>query len=309
MFDLRYHVASLAAVFVALAVGIVIGVAIASGGTVEDTTQRIREDELAALRDQVEAQGERADVAERERDAAEELVQDVYPALVAGRLAGKAIAVLFLGPLDGSVRSAVERTLTDAGAGSPARTTVLELPPDLAVIDERLAADPALASLAGEDERAALGAALGRELALGGEAPLWELLEATLVQERTGAFEDAVDAVVVVRSWTPGETDDVEEAARLAQAEELAAGVVRGLDEVRIPVVGVETSSAEASTVDFFRDLGVSSIDHVNTLAGRVALAVVLAGVAAGHYGTKDGAEGVAPAVEPVTVTVATSGE
>ncbi|MCC6222447.1 MAG: copper transporter [Thermoleophilia bacterium] len=309
MFDLRYHVASLAAVFAALAVGIVIGVAIASGGTVEDTTQRIREDELAALRDQVEVQGERADVAERERDAAEELVRGVYPALVSGRLAGRAIAVLFLGPLDGGVRAAVERTLTDAGAGSPVRTTVLELPPDLAAVDERLAADPALAALAGEGARSALGAALGRELALGGEAPLWELLEATLVQERTGAFEDAVDAAVVVRSWTPGETDDVGEAARLAQAEELAAGVVRGLDEVRIPVVGVETSSAEPSTVDFFRELGVSIIDHVNTLAGRLSLAVVLAGGAAGHYGTKDGAEGVAPAVEPVTVTVATSGE
>ena len=38
MFDLRYHVASLAAVFIALAVGIVIGVAIASGGSVEDAT-------------------------------------------------------------------------------------------------------------------------------------------------------------------------------------------------------------------------------------------------------------------------------
>lgn len=309
MFDLRYHVASLAAVFVALAVGIVIGVAIASGGKVEDTTQRIREDELAALRDQVEAEGERADVAERERGAAEELVEDVYPALVSGRLAGTGVALLFLGPLDGSLRSAVERTLTDAGAGSPARTTVLELPPDLGAIDELLAADTGLASLAGESERGELGAALGRELALGGEAPLWELLAVALVQERTGAFEEPIDAVVVVRTWTPAETDDAEEAARFAQAEELAAGIVRGLDGVRIPVAGVERSSTEPSTVEFFHDLGVSSVDHVNTLAGRIALTVVLAGVASGHYGTKDGAEGVAPPVEPVTVTVATAGE
>jgi len=306
MFDLRYHVASLAAVFVALAIGIVIGVAIASGGKVEDTTQRIREDELAALRDQVAAERERADVAEREKAAAEELVEDVYPALVSGRLAGKGIALLFLGPLDGSLRSAVERTLTDAGAGSPARTTVLELPPDLGAIDELLAADAGLASLAGEGERGELGAALGRELALGGEAPLWELLAAALVQERTGALENAVDGVVVVRTWAPEETDDVEEAARFAQAEELAAGIVRGLDGVRIPVAGVESSSTEPSTVEFFRGLGVSSVDHVNTLAGRIALTVVLAGVASGHYGTKDGAEGVAPPVEPVTVTVAT---
>ncbi len=306
MFDLRYHVASLAAVFAALAVGIVIGVAIAAGGTVEDTTERIREDELAALRDQVEAERERTDVAEREKDAAEELVDDVYPALVSGRLAGKGIALLFLGSLDGGLRAAVERTLTDAGAGSPARTTVLELPPDLDVIDELLAADPALASLAGEDERGDLGAALGRELALGGEAPLWDLLAAALVQERTGAFENAVDGVVVVRSWAPGETDDIEEAARNGQADTLVAGIVRGLAEVRIPVVGVESSAADPSSVPFFHDLGVSSVDHVNTTAGRVALTVLLAGAASGRYGTKDGAEGVSPPVEPVTVTVAT---
>ena len=43
MFDLRYHVASLAAVFVALAVGIVIGVAIAGGGNLEETTQGLRQ--------------------------------------------------------------------------------------------------------------------------------------------------------------------------------------------------------------------------------------------------------------------------
>ena len=54
MFDLRYHVASLAAVFVALAVGIVIGVAIAGGGNLEETTQGLRQADFDDLEQRLE---------------------------------------------------------------------------------------------------------------------------------------------------------------------------------------------------------------------------------------------------------------
>jgi hypothetical protein len=49
----------------------------------------------------------------------------------------------------------------------------------------------------------------------------------------------------------------------------------------------------------------VSSVDDVETLAGRVALALVLAGggPGPGHYGVKDSAsDGVAPPLESVPV-------
>jgi hypothetical protein len=48
-----------------------------------------------------------------------------------------------------------------------------------------------------------------------------------------------------------------------------------------------------------YRGEGISSVDNVDTPAGRVALAFVLAGGEPGHYGIKDSAtDGVAPPVE-----------
>ena len=75
MFDLRYHMASLAAVFIALAVGIVIGVAIASGGSVEDATKSFREQQIRSLEQQLEAVQARADLSEDQRQAVEDLMK------------------------------------------------------------------------------------------------------------------------------------------------------------------------------------------------------------------------------------------
>ena len=59
-------------------------------------------------------------------------------------------------------------------------------------------------------------------------------------------------------------------------------------------MVGAETLSAlgEESQIDFYRDRGVSSIDNVDTLSGRLALAMLLAGGQPGHYGLKDSGDG-----------------
>jgi hypothetical protein len=70
-----------------------------------------------------------------------------------------------------------------------------------------------------------------------------------------------------------------------------------------LPVVGVQTIGAETDLA-LFRQQGVSSVDDVDTLAGRLALALLLQGAQPGHYGVKDSAtDGVAPPIEPVTTT------
>ena len=303
MFDLRYHVASLAAVFIALAVGIVIGVAIASGGSVEDATKSFREQQIRSLEQQLEAAGARADLSEDQRQAVEDLMKEVYPELMADRLAGRRLAVLFIGPIDGEVRAAVERTLTDTGARGAERIAALELPIDAETIDRLLAQDPATAAYRGDARLPDVGEALGLELLDGGATPLWDALASELVEERTGALELPVDGIVVVRSWVPPETDDPVEQGRANETAALVTGLLRGLDGRGRPVVGVETSTVEVSAVDVYRDLGISTVDDVDTLAGRIALGLLLAGAEPGHYGTKSSAtDGVSPPIEPLTV-------
>lgn len=302
MFDFRYHVAALAAVFLALAVGVILGVAIS--GKVSDTQEAALRAERNRLNQALEAERERTAAAGRRGEAAEELLEKAYPALMEGRLEGKRFALLFLGGVNGDLRSAVERALLDADSGTPIRMTGLELPVEPEALAEVVAGQAELVAFAGDQGFGDLGRALGRELIKGGETPVWTALSSQLVGERSGTATLAVDGAIVVRSWTPSSSsDEPEEAERERATESLIDGILDGLDESGLPVVGVESAATapEQSTIDLYRKRGISSVDDVDTPAGRLALALLLAGAEPGHYGVKDSAsDGVAPRIEPL---------
>ena len=67
MFDLRYHLASLAAVFIALAVGILLGVAIS--GKLSAADNRFAHDRIDQLSDQLQQANSRSDIIERAQHA------------------------------------------------------------------------------------------------------------------------------------------------------------------------------------------------------------------------------------------------
>lgn len=307
MFGLRYHVASLAAVFVALAVGILLGVAIS--GKVSDAGEGLEEsflrDENQRLRDDLDAARAAEQVAAQQGEASEQLIARAYPALMDNRLEGDNVAVLFLGPTNGSLRAEVEGALADADAGAPARLVSLDVPVDGVDLAGALEGDDLLASYAhGDTDFSDLGRELGRELVEGGDTPVWSALSSRLVEERTGTSEPA-DSVVVVLTWTPpeeGADADAQDIDTEATAS-LLEGIVRGLDGTEVPVVGVAASSASPDVVELYRDQGISSVDDVDAPAGRLALALLLAGAEPGHYGFRgEATDGVVPPIEPLAV-------
>lgn len=301
MFDLRYHVASLAAVFIAIAVGIVIGVAIASGGGVEDTTKAVLEGDKRRLEERLQEAQDRAERSEERQRAVNQLVERAYPAIMDGRLEGEEIGVLFLGPIDPAARSAVEKTLTDAGAGAPVRVTALELPADPAALENLIASDPTLGAFGTEGDIEGLGRGLGREFVDGGSSPVWEAVDELIVEEGVGSSVASLDGVVVVRSWAPPSEDAApEEQDAAATTEQLLGGLLGGLEDGSVPVVGVERTGAEPSTVGYFRDRGISTVNDVDAVAGQVALAVLLAGGRPGAYGVGDGVDAATPPIEPI---------
>lgn len=308
MFGLRYHVVSLAAVFVALAVGILLGVAIS--GRVTDAGEGLEEellrDENSRLQEDVDAARAAEEAATQRGEATEQLLARAYPALMDGRLEGESVAVLFLGPTDGSLRAEVEGALADADAGAPTHVISLEVPVDGADLGAALEGDELLAAYADEDaDFSDLGRELGRELVEDGDAPLWNALSSRLVEERTGNVSEPVDSAVVVVTWMPPpEEEELDEqaAADLEATTSLMDGLVGGLDAAGIPVVGVASSGAPPEVGELYRDQGISSVDDMDVQAGRLALALLLAGAEPGHYGLGDDTDGVVPPIEPLTV-------
>lgn len=302
MLNLRYHVASLAAVFVALAVGIVIGVAIASGGGVEKATLDARNAEIQDLEADLEAaQEEIENVRERTRAIAD-LMADAYPALMHDRLAGKNIALLCMGSIDDEQchRDDIERTLTDAGAALPVRVAALVLPVDVESLTSALESNPELVSLGPDGGLEQVGRELGREFAAGEETPVWDAVKGVIAEQVFGASTPA-DGVVVVRGWQGagrGATPEEQEAD--AATEQLLAGILEGLVETGVPVVGAEALRTNPSTIPFFAEHGLSTVNDVEAEAGRLALALLLAGGEPGQYGIGDDVDGVTPPIEPL---------
>lgn len=300
MVGLRYHVASLAAVFVALAVGILLGVAVS--GKLSDAEESLEQREREKLQQELDDARAAAGSADSRRNAAEELVENAYPTLIDRRLEDKSFAVVFLGPVDGAVRSAVERTLADADSGGPARLVALDFPVRSLELQNTLRGNEVLVSFAGEGgDFAELGRELGEELVNGGEAPVWSALEAELVEERSPTSDVEVDGVIVMASWQPGADDSAEAVEQAQSTQTLSEGLVDGLESSGLPVVGVATTSQPQSLTELYREQGISSVDNLDSLTGRLALALLLAQGEPGHYGIKDSAtEGVLPPIEPL---------
>jgi hypothetical protein len=291
IFDFRYHVASLAAVFVALIIGILVGVAVSGSGFVEGRERDLLNGQIAGLRADLDRARERQGELEDAQRSGQAFVDRAYDAVMAGRLEGRGVAILFIGRVDRDVLGPVDQAISTAG-GDRIRYRSLEVPIDsrLEEIESELGSRAALAGYSGEDNLGDLGHDLAREFVTGGQTPLWDVLSDELVQERNGGAERAADAVVVVRS--------VE--AQGGPTAQFLHGLYTGL-RGSVPAVGVELAATQESAIDAYRRERLSSVDAVDTRVGRVALVVLLAGGPEGHYGIKATADAVLPPVDPAT--------
>jgi Copper transport outer membrane protein, MctB len=282
VFDLRYHVASLAAVFVALIIGIVVGVGLADTGV----TKKADLKKVQLERDNWKKAAADANARVAELNKTDEGFDEAYPAVMQDKLLGKRVAVLFVGPIDGGINKAIDTTLTDAGAGQAARIVSLSVPVNAQGLDNILFnKGPQFVKYFGNDKLESLGSALGAEFATGGQTPLWKALGRELVGERHGNTRQRVDAVVVARTVKPQQGDTAR----------FLSGLYSGLASAGVPAVGVEKSDTKTSAVDIYRDGGLSSVDDVDLSTGRVALALLLAGGTPGKYGTAKDADAVLP--------------
>ena len=82
-------------------------------------------------------------------------------------------------------------------------------------------------------------------------------------------------------------------------------GLYAGLNDVGVPAVGVQSADDPASAMKAFQKAGLSTVDDVDTRAGKLALATLLSDpMARGDFGVKKTAtDGPLPTVVPVVTT------
>jgi hypothetical protein len=292
LFDLRYHVVSMAAVFLALAIGILVGAGLAAQTDVGESERRVLEQRISDLSRDRDAARALVDLLERQQMAGTAYIEETYPVVMNGRLRGVRVALVFIGPLNAELRDAVTRTLQDASGPELVRRRALELPIDAQALYGALPAD------AEDPTLEEIGRQLGRELVNGGETPYWNALAPVIVEDSQGGSQREVDAVVVAQT------------ARVDHAPtgRLVSGLYSGLAGVDAPAVGIERTDERPSLAAVYRGRGLSSVDSVDAAVGRVALAVLLAGGEEGQYGVKATADDVVPPMEPLPLAPPPSG-
>lgn len=275
MFDFRYHAISLAAVFLALAVGLLLGVAVGDRQLISSARKTLQDN----LKEELdETQATVADL--REQLAQGKFYEEqTFPVLVRDRLADRRVAIVFMNGRDDDIFRWVRDSVVAAG-GELATAYTIRTPLDYEEIAE--AADGTRYELLGVDPTLVepFAVRLARQILQPGR--FLRQIRSEVFSSTAGELQGA-EAVVVVRFEPPDDLED-RAAERLDVFEQ---AFVAGLGALRTPVVGVETTGADPSQIDWYRARGLASVDNVDQPPGRASLVYVLAGSAGGSYGVK----------------------
>jgi hypothetical protein len=279
-YSARYHASSLIAVFLSLAIGILIGAEF--GGDALTNTRKDLENSLVG---NLQDARSRADELSGQLGRSNEFGERVYPVLTRDRMAGKRVAILALGGLPSEVSGAVEEALAPTGAKLVAVGVVRE-PVDVSGLAEDLSQTRFFDLETNPDQLTALGKGLGRQLVVGGTLP--EFVRGQLFSRASGSF-GALDAVIVVRDQ-PQDMGSVQR----GKAAQLESALLSGMTATRTPAVGIETSKVEPSSITFFQGNDLSSVDDVDLTAGKLAMVFAMLG-AEGSFGVKSSADRLLP--------------
>jgi hypothetical protein len=296
--SLRYHIVTIVAVFLALAVGLLAGSAFVEPGLVDQL--RTQTDDL---RDRVAERESELTQVRADVDALDGFVDAALPYLMVNRLLGEEVVLVAQEGVADALVGQAQRSLADAGADVVA---VLSIRDEIASEDPETQAR--LADVLGEpatppeDLAEAAAASLATRL-VGGDGGfgadddvLAEMLSGGFVTPiGSGLSEDALAGigsdgqVLVVLGGSQSEDPRV-------PPDEIMIPLVERLVDLDVPVAAGESATTVVGFVESVRGAdGLVTVDDLDLAMGGAALVLgldqLLATGRGGAYGIKDGAE------------------
>lgn len=285
--DIRYHIASLVAVFLALGIGILMGANLLGNDTMINTLKNESdkiEKSLEVLRlenkkAQEEVSGYKSIIAVHKQ-----FEKQTVPMLVYGKLAGKQVAVIETNNY--GFHEDWLNTLTMAGARVNSITTVLG---GFNIQDENKRKKIATKLLLNSNEEKEIYNAVTTEIAgcitTGQNLENLQFFSSMGLLKTSGNYGVPIQAVIFVGGSRDEET---------AKVKELDVPMMKLFLDQNIPVFGVENSDVEFSYMKDYQRQKVSTVDNVDLYPGQYSLVMAMAG-RPGNYGIKPSAKQVMP--------------
>lgn len=276
--DIRYHIASLVAVFLALGLGILIGASLLDEGQLVERQEKMitglerRFDGLQAERYLLEEEIARLSSKLREQEL---LLETLEIPLVEGVLAGRTVTLVYGNEMwlkeDHNV---LDKLLTQAGAQVVASGLLDDLLPRSSMLSEPQAA--------GKDREGEVALEAPDWLSFG-QRPIPDANQGSLGEKKPirPSPMGIVDVMLLV-----GSGGDAMAAWEMQLVKEAAAAGV---------MVGVVGGSGMETLLDELGRNGALAVDHIDSVAGRVGLVRGLSSGSSGYYGVGKGAAGLVP--------------
>ena len=311
MIDFRYHLVSLISVFLALAVGVVLG-----AGPLQNSLGTALNDQVTALRENrnaTQAKLEQTETAVNERDS---YITQAASSLLPGTLASKSVAMVLLPDAKAEDADAITTQLKSAGATVTGRVSMTSTWVDVSRENYRSnlsgQVQGHLGSASSQDANGILGEALAKALTANDDSSrvLMDMLSVT--EDKSGtpfvnvdsALTAPAEMIVVVGprpQASSGKGATVE--ASPGEDPKAWAKALAGTAS-RAPTVVVGSADGDDNVVSIIRSEGakVTTIDSVGQVAASVSTPLALALVSTragtiGHYGFDKGADAVMPPV------------
>ena len=268
MYNLRYHIASLVAVFVALAVGLLLGSIVSEAGVISSQRTAL----VAGLQAEFDALRGDAKTLATTNEALSSFAADAVPSIVSGVLAGRTVVVI-ASPDDADTAARASEAVRLAG-GSVAVATFTG--PGLSLGDASVMAAVAkdLGVSTGSVDTTRVMDALASEWSTAtATRPVTKALVSSGGLKLEGLTATQTVSGTAVTAVFDGKPDPW--AIRLASA---MVGSTRF-------AVGVDTTGHVGGSAQAAKAAGLSGVDDVDTSLGRVSFAWVLSGRASGLFG------------------------
>jgi hypothetical protein len=278
---MRYHVISLVAVFLALAIGILLGTTLVERGLISEKKQEIK-----SLRKTFNEIKENNNSLRSELDTYKVFAHQSRPYLLANRLTGKSFMVLATEKPGNNQLARISETVASAGGSTPVSITIanakvfneptvvdslsklFQLPPQAQLLKERVFAE------------------IVNEGINYSNPPVLQELERIGVISLSGNLTGPVSGGILIGGERKPESEEF---------KNTDIPLIRAFTVTNYPLLGVGWSNTPDSVMIAYKQTGISTVDHVETVPGQVAMVMVLEG-RAGNYGSGKEATRLIPA-------------
>jgi len=290
MIDMRYHIVSLVAVFLALGLGLLIGSTIVSDSLVVGQQQKMIdgiEEKLSVLRERENQLNLESSSKNKVISDYENFSQALLPPLVKNQLVGTELAVVVTGGQD--IPAGLLSSLSIAGVNVVSQTVVLSnINMKDSAMRERLIKAYGLDQNASSDTlRQKVGSSVALMIANKAEPGMMKLLQDNGLVKFSGQYNIQVSGVILV-----GGADEL----GTSFPESLDGSIISILLQESKSVSGVEGSKVKSSYMGTYQRYGITTIDDIDLSPGQIALVLSMKGEP-GNYGIKPTATKFMPAL------------